>query len=64
MSQHKRKRSQKRRSNLGRMETSDWERGPDEIEFTSEELAQQDRATGWVMAIGAGLLLLVVLKKA
>ena len=48
---------------LGRMETSDWERGPDEMDFSDEERRKQDKATGWVMALGAGLLLLVVVKK-
>lgn len=57
------KQRRRRRSNLGRMETSDWERGPEEMDFSAEERAKQDAVTGWVLGIGGALLLLVVLKK-
>ena len=49
---------------LGELETSDWERGPDEMSFSEEDRASQDKATGWVLGIGAVLLAVVVLKKA
>jgi hypothetical protein len=66
MSKQKRKRSQKRsrRANLGELETSDWERGPDEMTFSEDDRAAQDKANVWIFGGAAALLLLVVLKKA